>query len=243
MRKNTILDIVKFIDLTSLNGTDSDKNISELVEKANKGIGNNLPAAVCVYSNLTKSFQLINPCIRRTVVAGFFPESQATMEAKAFELKTINSLSIDEVDLVINRGKIIEGDFEYLQQEIKQAREILKTKTLKVILETGELTVEQIARASKIAINEKADFIKTSTGKSKLGVTKEAIKIMCSEIALSKIKCGIKISGGVRTIEEALGFQKIIFNQLGESWLDPNLFRIGASSLFDTIKKEIINHD
>lgn len=243
MKLEEVLKIVSYIDLTSLNSTDNDATITSLINKGNSGIANQMPAAICVYPNLTSSLSLIDSRIKKAVVAGFFPESQASLEAKANELLLINSLLIDEVDIVINRGKIIEGDFEYLSKEISQARKILKDKKLKVILETGELRPDEIKKSSEIAIHCGADFIKTSTGKSKIGATPEAVQIMCSAILGSNKKVGIKVSGGVKTLDDAILYKNIIFQAVGEKWLSPELFRIGASSLYDNISKDINSYD
>ncbi|MEO9534196.1 MAG: deoxyribose-phosphate aldolase [Crocinitomicaceae bacterium] len=230
-------------DLTSLNSTDASQQIFDLLGKANDGILNTKPAAVCVYSNFASELAALNPTIKKAVVAGFFPESQASLEQKKNELIAISEFAIDEVDIVINRGKLIEGDYDFLSNEIRQARKILSNKTLKVILETGELSTDQIAAASRIAIEEAADFIKTSTGKSKTGATEEAVETMCQIIAESNSTCGIKVSGGIRTIDDALIYQNIVLRILGEKWLYPERLRFGASSLFDNIKKELIKHD
>ena len=243
MTKEEILNIVRLTDLTSLNSTDTSQQIFDLVGKANEGILNTQPAAVCVYSNFASELAALNPTIKKAVVAGFFPESQASLEQKKNELIAISELAIDEVDIVINRGKLIEGDYDFLSNEIRQARKILSDKTLKVILETGELNTDQIATASRIAVEEAADFIKTSTGKSKIGATEVAVETMSRIIAESNTTCGIKVSGGIRTIDDALIYQNIVLRILGEKWLYPERLRFGASSLFDNIKKELIKHD
>ena len=106
-----------------------------------------------------------------------------------------------------------------------------------------EKSIEKIKKSSEIAIKNGADFIKTSTGKSKIGATSEAVRIMCKTIVQCNKKAGIKVSGGIRTLDDALLYKNIIFQEVGENWLTPELFRIGASSLYDNLLKDIHSYD
>ncbi len=236
-----ILDLISFIDLTTLNDTDHDEAVIALVEKANKGFKDTYPAAVCVFPNfgaLAKS--KINSGINVAVVGTCFPSGQTFLEAKLFEVDLINQTDIEEVDMVIHRGAFLSGDFESVKNEIVEVKKRILTKHLKVILETGQLTSEEnIKIASKLAIDAGADFIKTSTGKASVGSTPEAVYYMCQEIKTfyleSGKKIGLKPAGGIRTLEDALVLYKIVKSVLGEEWLKPELFRIGASSLYDNL--------
>jgi deoxyribose-phosphate aldolase len=234
-----ILKLLSFIDLTTLNDTDNEQTVLNLVEKANKGFNGVHPAAVCVFSNfgdIAKS--KVNKAVNVAVVAGCFPTGQTLSGAKIHELELVNQTNADEVDVVINRGLFLGGRLNEVENELIEIRKRIPNKHLKVILETGELeTEEDILVASKIAIEAGADFIKTSTGKTNIGATPEAVFIMCKEIKRyyleTDVKIGIKPSGGIRTLDDAIIYYKIVKGVLGDKWLTPDLFRIGASSLYD----------
>lgn len=242
----TAKEIFSFLDLTSLNATDNFETILSLVEFAleqeRRGFS---AAAVCVYSSFGSSVQekLASTRIKTAVVAGAFPHGLSNVETKIFEVKQMADLGIDEIDIVVNRGLILSGEFEKAEQELHAMRQVCLKVGLKVILETGELIEEDlIKKATQIAINSGADFIKTSTGKSNIGATPEAVQWMCEKIKehfeQTGRKVGVKISGGVRTENDAIAYIKIVQEILGEAWLTPDLFRIGASSLAnDLIKK------
>jgi deoxyribose-phosphate aldolase len=232
-------EIFSFLDLTSLNSTDNTHSISSLVDFA---IEQNLRgfsvAAVCVYADFGKFVQnqLAETPIKTAVVAGSFPHGLATLETKVFEVSKMNHLGIDEIDIVTNRGLILAGEFDRAERELQTMREACPNVCLKVILETGELQSEALIKgATQIAINAKADFVKTSTGKSNIGATPEAVKWMCEIVKTHYQKTGnqvgIKVSGGVKTREDAVRYISIVQDILGSAWLHPDLFRIGASSL------------
>jgi deoxyribose-phosphate aldolase len=245
--KELILKLISFIDLTTLSATDNDETILKLVEKANLGFENTFPAAVCVYPNfgeLAKSN--INNNINIAVVATCFPSGQTFNAVKTLEIDLINKTKVDEVDIVISRGKFLADDLTGVQSEITEINQQLTNKHLKVILETGELkTEENIRKASKLAMDAGTDFIKTSTGKGEIGSTAEAVYYMCDEILkfykLTGKKIGIKPAGGIRELNDAISLYKIVNNVLGDDWLTPQLFRIGASSLYDNLITEFNN--
>jgi deoxyribose-phosphate aldolase len=146
----------------------------------------------------------------------------------------------DEVDVVISRGTFLAGDYHRLYRELDTMRELLTRQTLKVILETGELqTPENIAKASEIAIEAGADFIKTSTGKITPAATEESVYVMLQVIREHHVKTGKKIgikpAGGISEPEKALNYYWLVNEILGKEWLTPELFRIGASRLADRI--------
>lgn len=241
INSDLILKLISIIDLTSLNNTDDLKSISLLVNKANKGYKDTHPAAVCVFSNFGDYAKVkISSNINVAVVSTCFPSGQTIQKAKLFEINCVNETNIDEVDIVINRGEFLAGHYDFVSNEIIEIKKIIQNKHLKVILETGELVSEQkIRKASQIAIESGADFIKTSTGKMNIGSTPEAVFYMCDEILKhynsTGKKVGIKPAGGIRTLDDALVVYKIVNDVLGEDWLNPNLLRIGASSLYDNL--------
>jgi len=242
-----ILKLISLIDLTSLNHTDNQKNISTLVNKANKGFKSIFPAAVCVFPNFgAYAKSNIRADINVAVVSTCFPSSQTLQKVKFFEIECVNEIQIDEVDIVINRGEFLSGNYEYVSNEIIEIKKRIPLKHLKVILETGELKTEHNIRlASELAIKSGADFIKTSTGKMTTGSTPEAVYYMCSEILRhyksTGEKVGIKPAGGIKTIEDAIVIYKIVNSVLGQDWLNSNLLRIGASSLYDNLITEYNN--
>lgn len=239
-----ILKLISFIDLTSLNNTDNADNITQLVQKANLGYNNAFPAAVCVFSNFGEfAKQNANSNINVAVVSTCFPSGQTIQKSKFLEIECVNETSIDEVDIVISRGEFLAGNFNFVSNEILEIKKRLPNKHLKVILETGELISENnIRKASQIAMESGADFIKTSTGKMSIGSTPEAVFFMCNEILnhfkKTGQKIGIKPAGGIRNLNDAIIIYKIVKDVLGEEWLNSNLLRIGASSLYDNLINE-----
>ena len=239
-----ILKLISIIDLTSLNNTDNNVNIKALTDKANKGFKNTYPAAVCVFSNFGEyAKQHVNSSINVAIVSTCFPSGQTLQKAKFFEIECVNDTPIDEVDIVINRGQFLAGNFDYISNEISEIKKRIPNKHLKVILETGELASEKnIRKASQIAILAGADFIKTSTGKMNIGSTPEAVYYMCDEILKhyknTGKKIGLKPAGGIRNLDDAMIIYKIVNSVLGEDWLNSDLLRIGASSLYDNLITE-----
>lgn len=243
----SLLQLLSFIDLTSLEATDHEKSLMTLIYKANQGHQGVHPAAVCVYPNFGKfvADHLQKP-IQTAIVAGSFPSGQTFTAAKISELTAIENLPVQEVDIVINRGAFLAGNYTFVADEIQQMRNAVPSKKLKVILETGELkSADLIRKASELAIEAGADFIKTSTGKCNTGATPEAAEIMCGVIAVhfknTGKRIGFKPSGGIRRVEDAALYVEIVRNKLGPDWLTPDLFRIGASSLYDTLIAELEN--
>lgn len=240
--------IHSLIDHTSLNGNDNEELILKFIKKLKKGLllhSVNNVAAVCVfpkYIDICKK-ELKDYNINLACVAGGFPYVQTYPEVRELECKLANNSLCDEIDIVIPLGEAFSKDLSFIRNDLKHLREICKDKTLKVILETGELkTSEQIFALSIIAMEEGADFIKTSTGKASMNATMEAVFTMAYAIKQFYNKTGkrigIKISGGISSTTKAIQFFSIIKHILGEAWLNKNYFRIGASSLTDNIQKE-----
>lgn len=238
--------ILSCIDLTTLEGADTNDKVTELCIKAKSvyKTGEGFPnvAAVCFYPTFAKLAKqtLINSEIQVACVAGAFPSGQSPIEVKYAEVKYAVEQGADEIDMVISRGKFLEGKYQTVFDEIAAIKSACGNAHLKVILETGELkTTSNIRKAAEIAINAGADFIKTSTGKVQPAATLEAMVVMVDTIkeyfdATGK-KIGIKPAGGISDYQTALKFYQIVKLTLGEQWLSNKLFRIGASRLTDDV--------
>ncbi len=249
-KQKMLKQILSFIDLTTLNGDDTTRKITELCSKSisfkddKKGISN--VAAVCVYpifaglaSSLLKPFNVNVAC-----VAGAFPSGQSPLSVRVLEVEDAIANGADEIDMVISRGKLIEGNSNYVFEEVKAIKRVCGNTHLKVILETGELkTVCLIRQASELSILAGGDFIKTSTGKVEPAATPEAFLIMLDTIKEYYEKTGnmigIKPAGGIRTPDEAIVYYILVVEILGDKWLANKHFRIGASSLADNIYSAI----
>lgn len=247
---NDLKKIIGFIDLTTLEGADNYQTIMQLCNKAKsvKNTEKNIPsvAAVCVYPvfvNLAGEL-LSGSGIEIASVAGGFPSGQTFQDIKVAEVQYAIKEGADEIDMVISRGKLLEGDFDTVSEEIVRIKEVCGRKHLKVILETGELiTKENVYKASEIAIRAGADFIKTSTGKISKGADKESFKIMMDAIKDNYVdrgfKVGIKAAGGISDPKLAHEYYMMVSENLGEEWLHKDYFRIGASRLLDNIINEM----
>ena len=238
------------IDLTTLSPCDEEKSVAEFARRAAEltveypllpGV-----ASICVYPPFveTVGLEIDAMPLRITSVAGGFPSSQTFLEVKMLEVAMAIENGADEVDVVLNVGKILSGSLDEAANEIEVLREEAEGATLKVILETGALrTPELIRQASLLAMQAGADFIKTSTGKIDVAATPEAAVVMCHAIkdfyAKSGRKIGFKAAGGIRTAEDAALYYTIVKEILGEEWLTPELFRIGASSLANNLLSAI----
>lgn len=255
-RKNVDLqqvyrDILSFIDLTTLEGADTQEKAAHIAQQAcsYQSTDKNIPnvAAVCVYPTLVKTVKqnLSDPHIGVASVAGAFPAGQSPIEIKVAEVEYAVAQGADDIDMVISRGTFLEGKFEIVQKEVSAIKEACGKAHLKVILETGELkTIGNIRKASELSILGGADFIKTSTGKIPVAATLEAMVVMLDTIKeyyeKTGIQIGIKPAGGISEPEVAIDYYLLVKEVLGSDWLKSNLFRIGASRLankvYDLIK-------
>ena len=238
------------IDLTSLTSIDTKESIWKLVDRVNdfEGIRPDVPnvAAICTYPLFIETVKqaLTAQEVKIASVAGGFPSSQTFMEIKIAETGMAVMQGADEIDMVMNIGYFLEENYEELAEEIQEVKESCRTAKLKVILETGALkSPENIQKAAILALYSDVDFIKTSTGKGYPGATPEAVYVMCQTIkkyhSITGRKVGIKVSGGVRTAEEAVRYYTIVKEILGNDWLTKELFRIGASSLVEDIERRL----
>lgn len=260
--ENSNPDVYQFllncIDLTTLSSEDSDQSVAKFVSKVNDfeekyaEYGN--VAAICVYSNFASVVRqtLETNAVKVAVCSGNFPSSQARLEVKTIETSLAVADGADEVDIVLNLGYFNDGAYEELSDEISEicqaARSCNDAARVKVILETGALqSAENIKRASVLAMYSGADFIKTSTGKMYPGASVEAAYVMCKCIKDYYEKhgrmVGFKAAGGVRTAADAVKYYTIVKEVLGEEWLTPEWFRIGASSLANNLFSDIIGEE
>ena len=244
--------VLSMIDLTTLEGMDTDKKVQQLCYKATH-IHNELPelpnvAAVCVYPTMVKtaSNALKDFDVKVASVATAFPSGSSSLKIKIQETKEAISDGADEVDMVISRGKFHSGEYNYVFDEIATIKETCGSDVrLKVILETGELgDYDHIRFASEIAINAGADFIKTSTGKIKPAATLSITLVMLEAIKDHYYNTGkmigMKPAGGISNSKLALQYLLLVKETLGDLWLDNHWFRFGASSLANDVLMQIL---
>lgn len=252
-RNESLKTIFQCIDFTTLEAFDNETKINDFCSKALSFKDNDLHIsvpAVCIYSPFVRQAKelLRGSGIKVATVACAFPSGQMPFELKRREVEYCVEQGADEVDMVISRGTFLAGRLDEVYEEIKSVREACAPPVrLKVILETGELkSVENIRRASEIAINAGADFIKTSTGKSPVSATPLAAIIMCDTIkeyfeATGRM-VGFKPAGGMSTIDDALTYFYIVREVLGESWLNKDYFRVGTSRLAGKVMDELMQN-
>ena len=238
------------IDLTTLNGDDTTEKVEIMAQHVNEFEEHfpNIPnvAAMCVYPALvqTAADTLTEPIGIAAVAAGF-PASQTFIEIKVAESAMAVAAGATEIDIVISIGKFLEGNYQEVFDEISEIKAAIGDAHLKVILETGALkSVENIYKASVLAMAAGADFIKTSTGKISINATPEATYVMCTAIKDWQNKTGQKIcykpAGGVSTTEEAVQHYTLVKELLGEEWLNNESFRFGASRLANNLLTSIL---
>jgi deoxyribose-phosphate aldolase len=248
--KRLMMNLLNLIDLTSLNTTDNKSDIIHFTGKVNSFSGRytNIPnvAAICVYPNYVSVVKekLTARNVKIASVAGGFPASQTFRSIKVAESKMAIEAGADEVDIVISVGAFLGNDFATVADEIREIKKAIGEKQLKVILESGLIgDSENIFKASMIAMDAGADFIKTSTGKTPISATPESAFVMCRAISdfysETGIKVGFKAAGGIVNPAEAANYYQIVKHCLGEEWLNNTLFRIGASRLANNILSEI----
>jgi len=249
-RKQALITILGCIDLTTLEGSDTNEKISSVCERA-KSFGKegaDIPnvAAVCFYPPFVKLAKelLEGTTVEVASVAAAFPSGQLPIDLKVAEVKYAVAEGADEIDIVISRGKLLENSYEEVYDEILTLKKACGNAHLKVILETGELeTTSKIRKASEISIKAGADFLKTSTGKIKPAATPEAFLHMLDTIKeyheKTGKKIGIKAAGGISEPDDALVYYNLVKNVLGKDWLNKKLFRIGASRLANKLVEEI----
>ncbi len=232
------------IDNTTLNATDNNTSVEAFCRRTKEmslADSTNV-AAVCVYPMFVTVAKRIleSSGIKVASVAGAFPHGQLPLNLRVDEVHSVIDDGADEVDIVINRGLLLAGEDDAIRDEVAAMKTACGDKTLKVILETGELpSPTLIAKAAQLAIDGGADFIKTSTGKIATGATLDAAEIMLNVINdnLKKTKnsVGFKAAGGIRKPEDALAYAELATRILGEEYINKQTFRIGASSLTEAM--------
>ena len=234
---------VSMIDLTTLEGQDTPGKVRALCAKALRpGFGAPPVAAVCVYPDLVAvaAAAVRGSGVRVASVATAFPSGRAALDVKLADVKSAVAAGADEVDMVIDRGAFLIGAYQLVFDEITAVRGACGDAHLKVILETGELgTLDNVRRASWLAMLAGADFIKTSTGKvspaATLPVTLVMLEAVRDFLVFSGRQVGVKPAGGIRTAKDAIRYLVLVNETAGEEWLDPRFFRIGASSLLNDL--------
>ncbi|CCX48409.1 MAG: deoxyribose-phosphate aldolase [Muribaculaceae bacterium] len=258
MEQNRTPEVLKLlfncIDLTTLNATDSPVSVARFTERVNdfESEHGDLPnvAAICVYPNFSQVVRTVLDVssVKIACVSGGFPSSQTFPEVKVAETALAVEGGADEIDIVLNVGNFLDGDWEEVCDEIQELKHSCRHAHMKVILETGALkTAENIRAAAILAMYSGADFIKTSTGKGYPGASLEAAYVMCHCIKeyydATGTMIGFKPAGGVSTTDDALAYYTIVKHILGDKWLNNRYFRLGASRLANNLLADILGHE
>jgi deoxyribose-phosphate aldolase len=237
---------LSMIDLTTLEGKDTTHTVEQLCRKASRPFPEmpDLPtvAAVCVYPNHVKTAKhiLANSRVKVASVSTAFPSGNSRLDIKLTDTRYALESGADEIDMVINRGAFLQGDYTQVFDEIAAIKSCCGLIRLKVILETGELgSLDAVRKASEIAINAGADFIKTSTGKiqpaANMPVTLVMLETIKDHYYNTGKMVGMKPAGGISTAKQAIQYLVMLNETLGRAWLDAQWFRFGASSLANDI--------
>lgn len=253
-----LLKAITCMDLTTLAGDDTKSNVIRLCAKARNPVRMDIlqqmgmenakitTGAVCVYHNLIPFAKdaLKGSNIPIAAVSTGFPAGQIELEDKLREIKKSVAAGATEIDIVISRALVIQSKWEELYEEIKACREACGEAHLKTILATGELpTLTKVAKASMVAMMAGSDFIKTSTGKEPVNATLPVSLVMLRMIRLYLEKTGYKVgfkpAGGIAKAKDAIAWLILMKEELGHEWLQPYLFRFGASSLLGDIERQL----
>ena len=241
---------IRMMDLTTLEGKDTPGKVRALAGKARRPdpTDPSIPsvAALCVYPNMipTAADALRGSGVKVAAVATYFPSGAAPLDVKLHDVRSAVDLGADEIDMVIDRGKFLAGDYAAVYDEIVAVKEACGDAHLKVILETGELeTYDNVRRPSELAMAAGADFIKTSTGKVNPASTLPGSLVMMEAIrdfhGQTGRAVGMKSAGGIRTAKEAISYLVVLYETLGPEWMTPDRFRFGASSLLNDVLMQI----
>jgi deoxyribose-phosphate aldolase len=241
---------ISMMDLTTLEGKDTAGKVHALCQKAMRPDPSDptIPhvAAVCVYPTMVGFVRkaLKGSGVHIASVATGFPSGQTFTEVKVRETRDTVAAGADEIDMVIDRGAFLSGNFQKVFDEIAEVKEACGPAHLKVILETGELAnYDQVRKASLIAMFAGADFIKTSTGKVTVNATLPVTLCMLEAIRdfhhTTGIRIGMKPAGGIATAKLALAYLVVLYETLGSDWMNPDMFRFGASSLLNDVLMQL----
>jgi deoxyribose-phosphate aldolase len=256
-----LLKAVSCIDLTTLSGQDTPGKVRRLCAKARTPITLELQkaldieqlhittGAVCVYHEMVETAvkALEGTNIPVAAVSTGFPAGLSSFETRLAEIKSSVAAGAREIDIVITRGHVLNANWTALYDEVKAFKEACGSAHMKSIISTGELsTLNNVARASMVAMMAGSDFIKTSTGMEATNATLEVTLVMVRMIRqyneLTGYRVGFKPAGGISTAKDAINYLILIKEELGESWLNPNMFRFGASSLLADIERQLDHH-
>ena len=226
--------LISSLDLTSLNTDDTDEHILSLCQRAATPYGE--VAAVCLYPQFIPFARDNLPSSIKLATVINFPSGLADLYVLEKELSSAIKLGADELDVVLPYRTFLNNDIEFCISYLKLAREISNKKILKIIIESGELkSINNIRLATQLCIDNKADFIKTSTGKTEISATPEAANAMLEVIKKSGQPIGFKASGGIKTIDDAKKYLTLSQSIMGSNWVTPSHFRIGASSVLTSL--------
>ena len=254
-----LLQAVKCIDLTTLSGDDTTGRVKRLCAKAKNPISSKLledldldnitVGAVCVYHDMIEAAvsKLKGTRIPVAAVSTGFPAGLSPLPLRIAEIEYSVSAGASEIDIVISRRHVLTQDWKALYEEVKDFRKACGSAHIKTILATGDLgTLRNVARASAVCMMAGADFIKTSTGKEPINATLPVSLVMVRAIREYHEKTGYKIgykpAGGISKAKDALTYLSLIKEELGDQWLNPELFRFGASSLLGDIERQLEHH-
>jgi len=241
---------ISMLDLTTLEGKDSEGKVRQLCQKAMRPLPGDpsVPhvAAICVYPNFVAVARdaLTGSGVKVASVASGFPAGLVPLSAKLEDTRIAVGAGADEIDMVIDRGAFLSGNYEKVASEIIAIKDACGDALLKVILETGELeTYDNVRRASRLAMTYGADFIKTSTGKINPAATPGVVLVMLEAIRdfyfETGRRVGMKPAGGIKTSKQALHLLVLVKETLGDAWLTPDLFRIGASTVTNDLLMQL----
>jgi deoxyribose-phosphate aldolase len=242
--------IVGMTDLTTLEGKDTPGKVRQLCRKALEPLESDATigpcAAICVYPNFVSVAKkaLSGSTVKVASVSTAFPSGQSPLAVKLEDVRRAVDFGADEIDMVIDRGAMLSGDYAKVFDEIAATKEACGAAHLKVILETGELgSYDVVRKASEIGIAAGGDFIKTSTGKVQPAATPAVTLVMLEAIRdhfyATGRRIGMKPAGGVRTAKQGLHYLVLVKETLGDAWLTPDLFRFGASALLNDVLMQL----
>ncbi len=256
-----LLKAMTLIDLTTLAGDDTPGNVKRLCAKARRPIREDIlealgvqhrkitTGAVCVYHDLVKTAvaELAGSGVPVAAVSTGFPAGLVPLDTRLEEIRRSVADGASEIDIVIHRAQVLTNDWQRLYDEVRAMREACGEAHMKAILATGELgTLRNVAKASWVAMMAGADFIKTSTGKESVNATLPFSLVMVRAIRdygeRTGFKVGYKPAGGIRTAKQALEYMFLMKDELGREWLEPDLFRFGASALVADIERQLEFH-
>lgn len=250
---------IECIDLTTLSGDDTEARVRRLCAKGRRPLSNDLAAAlglampkvgaICVYHDMIAAAKraLLGSGIPVAAVSTGFPAGLSPFSLRVAEIEHSVAEGADEIDIVISRRHVLTGDWQALYDEIRAFRTACQHAHLKAILATGELgSLSNIARASLVCMMAGADFIKTSTGKepvnATLPVSLTMLRMIRDYFDVTGFHVGFKPAGGISKAKDAILYLSLIKEELGHDWLNPHLFRFGASSLLGDIERQLEHH-